>query len=188
MDYDDTLIRSRITGLSHIARRNSTSDTSTGGTSHDYVPIIVMTVIVVAIVLVLLILAQYTKVLDRKKPANGFDDPESAQNAGKIEKLNQKAPTQSFKSWKEKSEETTGSVKQGTTNVVCAICLETLQEDDTIRLLSCAHIFHSLCLAKWFLKRHNTCPLCKACFMSSSEKSSEKSSIPLQVPERTHAR
>lgn len=184
MSYEDTLIRSRITGLSHITRRNSTSDTSTGGTSHDYVPIIVMTVIVVAIVLVLLILAQYTKVLDRKKPANGFDDPESAQNAGKIEKLNQKAPTQSYKSWKEKSEEATGSVKQSTTHVVCAICLETLQEDDTIRLLSCAHIFHSLCLAKWFLKRHNTCPLCKACFMSSSE----KSSIPVQVPERTHAR
>lgn len=61
MDYDDTLIRSRITGLSHIARRNSTSDTSTGGTSHDYVPIIVMTVIVVAIVLVLLILAYVSK-------------------------------------------------------------------------------------------------------------------------------
>lgn len=61
MDYDDTLIRSRITGLSHIARRNSTSDTSSGGTSHDYVPIIVMTVIVVAIVLVLLILAYVLK-------------------------------------------------------------------------------------------------------------------------------
>ncbi|KAK4068271.1 uncharacterized protein Triagg1_7514 [Trichoderma aggressivum f. europaeum] len=76
-----------------------------------------MSVIVVAIILVLLILAQYTKVLDRKKPANGLDDPENALNAGKIEKLNQKAPTQSFKSWKEKSEEATDSVKQGTTFV-----------------------------------------------------------------------
>ncbi|KKO97208.1 hypothetical protein THAR02_10692 [Trichoderma harzianum] len=97
---------------------SAVTNQSSGGTSHDYVPIIVMTVIVVAIVLVLLILAQYTKVLDRKKPANGFDDPESAQNAGKIEKLNQKAPTQSYKSWKEKSEEATGSVKQSTTHVV----------------------------------------------------------------------
>ncbi|EHK21229.1 uncharacterized protein TRIVIDRAFT_52137, partial [Trichoderma virens Gv29-8] len=102
----------------------------------------------------------------------------------KIEKLNQKAPNQSFKSWREKSEDISSSVKQGTTFVVCAICLETLQEDDTIRLLSCAHIFHSLCLAKWFLKRHDTCPLCKACFMSSSEKSPK----PLQIPERTHTR
>ncbi|KAL7952629.1 hypothetical protein V8C34DRAFT_318876 [Trichoderma compactum] len=159
MSDDSILIRSRITGLSHLARRNSTSDTSTGSTSHDYIPITVMSVIVVAIILVLLILAQYTRVLDRKKPTDGFDDPESAQNASKIEKLNQKAPTQSYKSWKEKSEEATDSVKQGTTHVVCAICLEILQEDDTIRLLSCAHIFHSLCLAKWFLKRHNTCPL-----------------------------
>ncbi|KAL7905959.1 hypothetical protein GGI35DRAFT_459736 [Trichoderma velutinum] len=184
MSYDNMLIRSRITGSSYITRRNSTSDTSTTGTGHDYVPIIVMTVIVVAIVLVLLILAQYTKVLDRKKPTDGFDDPESAQNAGKIEKLNQKAPAQSYKSWREKSEDANNSVKQGTTFVVCAICLETLQEDDTIRLLSCAHIFHSLCLAKWFLKRHDTCPLCKACFMSSSEKSSK----PLQIPERTHTR
>lgn len=57
MSDDNILIRSRITGLSHLARRNSTSDTSTGGTSHDYIPIIVMSVIVVAIILVLLILA-----------------------------------------------------------------------------------------------------------------------------------
>ncbi|KAL7942017.1 hypothetical protein V8C42DRAFT_333360 [Trichoderma barbatum] len=65
-----------------------------------------------------------------------------------------------------------------------AICLETLQEDDTIRVLSCAHIFHSLCLAKWFLKRHDTCPLCKACFMCPAEKSAQ----PLRIPERTHTR
>ncbi|UKZ52447.1 hypothetical protein TrVGV298_006224 [Trichoderma virens] len=184
MSDDEMTIRSRIIGSSSLIRRNSTSDTPPANTSHDYIPIIVMTVIVVAIILILLILAQYTRVLDRKKPTTGLDDPESAQNAGKIEKLNQKAPNQSFKSWREKSEDISSSVKQGTTFVVCAICLETLQEDDTIRLLSCAHIFHSLCLAKWFLKRHDTCPLCKACFMSSSEKSPK----PLQIPERTHTR
>ncbi|UKZ78260.1 hypothetical protein TrVFT333_005996 [Trichoderma virens FT-333] len=118
MSDDKMTIRSRIIGSSSLIRRNSTSDTPPANTSHDYIPIIVMTVIVVAIILILLILAQYTRVLDRKKPTTGLDDPESAQNAGKIEKLNQKAPNQSFKSWREKSEDVSSSVKQGTTFVV----------------------------------------------------------------------
>lgn len=65
-----------------------------------------------------------------------------------------------------------------------AICLETLRDDDPIRLLSCDHIFHSSCLAKWFLKRHETCPLCKASFMRLPDKPKS----PVQVPERAHTR
>ncbi|PTB62188.1 hypothetical protein BBK36DRAFT_1172745 [Trichoderma citrinoviride] len=101
-----------------------------------------------------------------------------------MEKLNEKAPNQSYSSWKEKSESDSGSGTKETTFVVCAICLETLQEDDPIRKLSCDHIFHSLCLAKWFLKRHETCPLCKASFMRTPEKPKS----PVQIPERAHTR
>lgn len=61
---------------------------------------------------------QYTKVLDRKKPNEGLDDPENAQNASKIEKLNQKVPNQTYKSWREKSENPEDSGKQGATFVV----------------------------------------------------------------------
>ncbi|PTB75318.1 hypothetical protein M440DRAFT_1439860 [Trichoderma longibrachiatum ATCC 18648] len=99
-------------------------------------------------------------------------------------KLNERAPIQSYRSWKSKSESSSAPVKQETTYVVCAICLETLRDDDPIRLLPCDHIFHSACLAKWFLKKHETCPLCKASFMRSPEKPKS----PVQIPERAHNR
>lgn len=64
---------------------------------------------------------QYTKVLDRKKTNQGADDPESAQNASKIEKLDRMAPIQTYRSWKESSENASNSVKQGTTFVVWCV-------------------------------------------------------------------
>jgi hypothetical protein len=60
---------------------------------------------------------QFTKVLDRKKPNEGADDPESAQNASKIEKLNQMAPSRTYRSWKENNESVNNSAKQGATFV-----------------------------------------------------------------------
>ncbi|KAL6862004.1 hypothetical protein J3F83DRAFT_218085 [Trichoderma novae-zelandiae] len=184
MNYDDFPINSRIVGSASLSRRNATSDALSSTGSHDYIPIIVMTVIILAIIVILALLAQYTKVLDRKKPKEGQDDPENAQNAGRMEKLNQRAPNQSYSSWKEKSENAGVPAKKETTFVVCAICLETLQDDDPVRLLSCDHIFHSLCLAKWFLKRHETCPLCKASFMRPPP----MSQAPVQIPETAHTR
>ncbi|TFB01911.1 Transmembrane domain-containing protein [Trichoderma ghanense] len=184
MNYDDFPIRSRIIGSASLARRNATDVPSSPSTNHDYVPIIVMTVIVLTIIGIFFLLAQYTKVLDRKKPREGQDDPENAQNAGRMEKLNQRVPNQSYRSWKSRRESASGAVKKDTTFVVCAICLETLRDDDPIRLLQCDHIFHSLCLAKWFLKKHETCPLCKASFMRSPDKPKS----PVQIPERAHTR
>ncbi|KAL7783641.1 hypothetical protein V8C37DRAFT_396849 [Trichoderma ceciliae] len=184
MGYEQMSIHSRITGSSPPAERNSTSEVPTSTSSHDYIPIIVITVIIMTIIVIIVLLSQYTNVLNRKKTNEGADDPENAQNASKIEKLDRVAPIQTYRIWKEKSENASNSVKQGTTFVVCVICLETLQDNDAIRLLPCAHIFHSLCLARWFLKRHDTCPLCKARFMNSSEKPPNI----LRTPERARTR
>lgn len=44
----------------------------------------------------------------------------------------------------------------------CAVCLEKMEEDETLRLLpKCSHVFHSDCIDVWF-HSHSTCPLCRA--------------------------
>jgi hypothetical protein len=42
----------------------------------------------------------------------------------------------------------------------CAVCLDTLDEGDEVRKLSCNHLFHKECIDPWLLDHHN-CPLCK---------------------------
>lgn len=43
----------------------------------------------------------------------------------------------------------------------CAICLEVLEDVDTVRGLLCGHVFHSDCLDPWLIKRRACCPMCK---------------------------
>ncbi|KAF1813748.1 hypothetical protein P152DRAFT_290677 [Eremomyces bilateralis CBS 781.70] len=44
----------------------------------------------------------------------------------------------------------------------CAICLDSLDEDDDVRGLTCGHAFHAACLDPWLTSRRACCPLCKA--------------------------
>ncbi|WAO95481.1 RING-type domain-containing protein [Fusarium falciforme] len=57
--------------------------------------------------------------------------------------------------------------------VICAICLDTIEDDDLVRHLPCEHNFHSDCISRWFMRRHDTCPIC---------------SIHLMTPSRQHGR
>ncbi|RBR16187.1 hypothetical protein FVER53590_25688 [Fusarium verticillioides] len=43
-------------------------------------------------------------------------------------------------------------------NMTCAICLGEVSDTDMLRQLDCQHIFHSDCIATWYLAEHDTCP------------------------------
>jgi len=43
---------------------------------------------------------------------------------------------------------------------LCAICVESYQVSETIRILPCKHVFHKSCVDPWLIE-HRTCPMCK---------------------------
>ena len=45
----------------------------------------------------------------------------------------------------------------------CIICLENFKNGDESTTVPCFHIFHPNCIGEW-LKKHNTCPICKTEF------------------------
>ncbi|KAL4885521.1 hypothetical protein BJY04DRAFT_135354 [Aspergillus karnatakaensis] len=49
----------------------------------------------------------------------------------------------------------------GDAHMECVICMEDFDDDDSIRALTCRHIFHAACLDPWFTTRQARCPLCK---------------------------
>lgn len=43
----------------------------------------------------------------------------------------------------------------------CTICLDEFTPGIRVRQLPCGHVFHSTCIARWFIERSAVCPLCK---------------------------
>lgn len=51
----------------------------------------------------------------------------------------------------------------------CAICLETIGDEDIVRGLICGHVFHAECLDPWLTKRRACCPMCKRDYFFKKE-------------------
>ncbi|ERN13752.1 hypothetical protein AMTR_s00049p00184230 [Amborella trichopoda] len=49
--------------------------------------------------------------------------------------------------------------KGGKSNEMCAICLDKI-EVENVKVLQCAHMFHSLCIGMWVTHK-SSCPLCR---------------------------
>lgn len=49
----------------------------------------------------------------------------------------------------------------GSSGDTCAICIDTLEDDDDVRGLTCGHAFHAVCVDPWLTSRRACCPLCK---------------------------
>ena len=60
----------------------------------------------------------------------------------------------------------------------CAICIDTLEEDDDIRGLTCGHAFHAGCLDPWLTSRRACCPLCKADYFTPNPRTEGETSEP----------
>ncbi|KAM4067515.1 ring finger domain-containing protein [Hirsutella rhossiliensis] len=96
------------------------------------------------------------------------DDAEAVGAPRDIKKLDAVASTKTYGKLKSDIQDFANPPRYYTSTIVCAICLENLQDVDVIRQLCCGHIFHAECIQKWFLKQHSICPLCKSCFMSGA--------------------
>lgn len=58
-----------------------------------------------------------------------------------------------------------------TSDIICNICQDTYEDDDSIVMLPCSdlHHFHEDCIKKWVTESHAKCPLCKADVIKESE-------------------
>lgn len=44
---------------------------------------------------------------------------------------------------------------------LCSVCLDTLEPENDVRVLTCDHVFHDECIRRWLTTRKGSCPLCK---------------------------
>jgi hypothetical protein len=54
-------------------------------------------------------------------------------------------------------------------NTTCTICMEPLQVYSNIKILSCEHGFHSMCMDKALQYQHRKCPVCRHDISISSD-------------------
>ncbi|KAK5307152.1 hypothetical protein LTR99_000121 [Exophiala xenobiotica] len=99
----------------------------------------------------------------------------AAKHRRRIKKLEQMAPSQTLSQWRaDKQEHHVKTFATISTKLICAICLDGIQDADTIRELQCCHVYHATCLNLWVERGHHDCPLCKYDIIHGAQKDAQK--------------
>ncbi|KAK0105963.1 hypothetical protein DL98DRAFT_522183 [Cadophora sp. DSE1049] len=81
--------------------------------------------------------------------------------------LDQFVPKQLYRKWLcVHRQNVEGNTEAAWAEPICAICLDKIQGKDMVRVLGCSHVFHAACLERWYSRRHDLCPLCRACYIA----------------------
>ncbi|ODQ45853.1 hypothetical protein PICMEDRAFT_73347 [Pichia membranifaciens NRRL Y-2026] len=75
----------------------------------------------------------------------------------------------------QQDQEPAESAEKHFTSGICAICLDSLEDDDSVRGLMCGHVFHQICIDPWLTTRRACCPTCKRDLYIEIQNSSEAS-------------
>ncbi|EDP50846.1 RING finger protein [Aspergillus fumigatus A1163] len=80
--------------------------------------------------------------------------------ADKINELQEAAPIELLGAWLMSTQSAEVPYVQYN-SITCSICLDPVLNHHPVHTLRCRHVFHDLCLERWFLRGHNSCPLCQ---------------------------
>ncbi|KAF2258913.1 hypothetical protein CC78DRAFT_89284 [Lojkania enalia] len=79
----------------------------------------------------------------------------------RLKRLNQTAPPEPFSKWYKEDRKRHPDIPAASfDSQLCIICLEIITGKDSVRALSCRHIYHTACFDKWFKGYHDFCPVC----------------------------
>lgn len=86
----------------------------------------------------------------------------AAKHRKRLKKLDEVAPAQALAHWRKQKQTTHVQTFASVSNkLICAICLDLMQEKELIRELHCGHVYHASCLDLWVERGHHDCPMCK---------------------------